>query len=420
MMIKPGQTSTDEEDLPGQHQKGRDEPSKVMNRPPWCFLCTLPLQLPGWWEQTQGDLLCLGLTEWCHRRLRSRSRVAPGWTGLSVADVSGLDAGCQLLGLLRQPLCIAPPPPPTHTMRCAAVSSAARHNPAAQSDKISAGINCYLSQLLVTLSLRGWCAGVWQESSRSIHLPLILLSPSVSECWQTYSHMHAHTHTLDAAPRCAETPSALPAGFRLNGMIITLQLAHVTEPCLSLPCPSPVLKRWHLLTEALVDFMLMPIVGGCLCVALCFVRPSAVRVRMQYVNSRHICSSQLNHSRSPISFVSGWKFNGLNCILSSAESGDTYQRQVLSIFSIASGICLLGVACMALYRRNKWVMPASATLADRAPWLCRKSTLLSWHGAQWNSKCESARRMFQQGIASELCRMHLGPILMEDLFGKWF
>ncbi|XP_015256774.1 PREDICTED: pro-neuregulin-3, membrane-bound isoform-like, partial [Cyprinodon variegatus] len=34
------------------------------------------------------------------------------------------------------------------------------------------------------------------------------------------------------------------------------------------------------------------------------------------------------------------------------ESGDTYQRQVLSIFSIASGICLLGVACMALYRRN--------------------------------------------------------------------
>ncbi|MED6250801.1 hypothetical protein ATANTOWER_010257, partial [Ataeniobius toweri] len=34
-------------------------------------------------------------------------------------------------------------------------------------------------------------------------------------------------------------------------------------------------------------------------------------------------------------------------------SGDTYQRQVLSIFSIASGICLLGVACMALYRRNK-------------------------------------------------------------------
>ncbi|KAM9817534.1 pro-neuregulin-3, membrane-bound isoform [Neosynchiropus ocellatus] len=35
------------------------------------------------------------------------------------------------------------------------------------------------------------------------------------------------------------------------------------------------------------------------------------------------------------------------------ESSDTYQRQVLSIFSIASGICLLGVACMALYHRNK-------------------------------------------------------------------
>ncbi|XP_029702078.1 pro-neuregulin-3, membrane-bound isoform isoform X2 [Takifugu rubripes] len=55
-------------------------------------------------------------------------------------------------------------------------------------------------------------------------------------------------------------------------------------------------------------------------------------------------------------------YHGLRCdqfvpktdaILSDPKSGDTYQRQVLSIFSIASGICLLGVACMALYRRNK-------------------------------------------------------------------
>ncbi|XP_024913105.1 pro-neuregulin-3, membrane-bound isoform isoform X3 [Cynoglossus semilaevis] len=55
-------------------------------------------------------------------------------------------------------------------------------------------------------------------------------------------------------------------------------------------------------------------------------------------------------------------YHGLRCdqfvpksdaISSDPKSGDTYQRQVLSIFSIASGICLLGVACMALYRRNK-------------------------------------------------------------------
>ncbi|KAM6964752.1 uncharacterized protein nrg3b isoform 2-T2 [Tautogolabrus adspersus] len=55
-------------------------------------------------------------------------------------------------------------------------------------------------------------------------------------------------------------------------------------------------------------------------------------------------------------------YHGLRCdqfvpktdaILSDPKSGDTYQRQVLSIFSIALGICLLGVACMALYRRNK-------------------------------------------------------------------
>ncbi|XP_061666858.1 uncharacterized protein nrg3b isoform X2 [Syngnathoides biaculeatus] len=55
-------------------------------------------------------------------------------------------------------------------------------------------------------------------------------------------------------------------------------------------------------------------------------------------------------------------YHGLRCdqfvpktdaILSDPKRADTYQRQVLSIFSIASGMCLLGVACMALYRRNK-------------------------------------------------------------------
>ncbi|XP_077056800.1 pro-neuregulin-3, membrane-bound isoform isoform X2 [Siphateles boraxobius] len=35
------------------------------------------------------------------------------------------------------------------------------------------------------------------------------------------------------------------------------------------------------------------------------------------------------------------------------ESAETYQRQILSIFSIAIGISLLGVACMALYCKNK-------------------------------------------------------------------
>ncbi|XP_030631032.1 pro-neuregulin-3, membrane-bound isoform [Chanos chanos] len=35
------------------------------------------------------------------------------------------------------------------------------------------------------------------------------------------------------------------------------------------------------------------------------------------------------------------------------ESKENYQRQILSIFSIAMGISLLGVACMALYCRNK-------------------------------------------------------------------
>ncbi|XP_035389139.1 pro-neuregulin-3, membrane-bound isoform isoform X2 [Electrophorus electricus] len=55
-------------------------------------------------------------------------------------------------------------------------------------------------------------------------------------------------------------------------------------------------------------------------------------------------------------------YRGLRCdqfvpktdsILSDPKSGETYQRQIMSIFSIAVGISLLGVACMAFYCRNK-------------------------------------------------------------------
>ncbi|KAK0136830.1 Pro-neuregulin-3, membrane-bound isoform [Merluccius polli] len=55
-------------------------------------------------------------------------------------------------------------------------------------------------------------------------------------------------------------------------------------------------------------------------------------------------------------------YHGLRCdqfvpktdaILSDPKSAETYQRQMLSILSISLGICLLAVACMALYRRNK-------------------------------------------------------------------
>ncbi|XP_058649269.1 pro-neuregulin-3, membrane-bound isoform isoform X3 [Onychostoma macrolepis] len=55
-------------------------------------------------------------------------------------------------------------------------------------------------------------------------------------------------------------------------------------------------------------------------------------------------------------------YRGLRCdqfvpktdsILSDPKSAETYQRQILSIFSIAMGISLLGVACMALYCKNK-------------------------------------------------------------------
>lgn len=98
--------------------------------------------------------------------------------------------------------------------------------------------------------------------------------------------------------------------------------------------------------------MLMEIGGGCLTVCLC---PPHASVQL-CVPSEGI--SSITTTASFLLCHTGM-FYRFNVVLSSTESGDTYQRQVLSIFSIASGICLLGVACMALYRRNKWVMPAS-------------------------------------------------------------
>jgi hypothetical protein len=39
----------------------------------------------------------------------------------------------------------------------------------------------------------------------------------------------------------------------------------------------------------------------------------------------------------------------------STESKEVYKRQVLSITCITVGISVLGILCMALYCRNKWV-----------------------------------------------------------------
>lgn len=135
--------------------------------------------------------------------------------------------------------------------------------------------------------------------------------------------------------------------------------------------PVSAISQSHSQTLTLTDssigrFMLMQLVGACLCVALC-VFLHLHFVSALYVNWLCIFFLTAQSQLQLISFVSQKNSGGFNCVLSSAESGDTYQRQVLSIFSIASGICLLGVACMALYHRNKWVMPARTTLVDHAP-----------------------------------------------------
>lgn len=119
---------------------------------------------------------------------------------------------------------------------------------------------------------------------------------------------------------------------------------------------------------------LIRIVGGCLTVCLHPVCASVqlCSFRMCFHSSCSITAT------APVLLCRAKMFCDFDIVLSSSESGDTYQRQVLSIFSIASGICLLGVACMALYRRNKWVMPASTTLVHYAPSCATAVVFIIW------------------------------------------
>ncbi|XP_041819211.1 pro-neuregulin-3, membrane-bound isoform [Chelmon rostratus] len=113
------------------------------------------------------------------------------------------------------------------------------------------------------------------------------------------------------------------------------------------------------------------------------------------------------------------------------ESGDTYQRQVLSIFSIASGICLLGVACMALYHRNKRHREKlqahfsdSRSLRDcsiNASGLMSKSTPRLQYSLQFQKSCSSHGSSVKDGSVAPGTSAAAPPILSRALSkGKRF
>ncbi|XP_069011668.1 LOW QUALITY PROTEIN: pro-neuregulin-3, membrane-bound isoform [Embiotoca jacksoni] len=113
------------------------------------------------------------------------------------------------------------------------------------------------------------------------------------------------------------------------------------------------------------------------------------------------------------------------------ESGETYQRQVLSIFSIASGICLLGVACMALYHRNKKHREKlqahfsdSRSLRDcsvNASGLMSKSTPRLQYSLQFQKSCGSHGSSVKSGNVAAGTSTVAPPILSKALSkGKRF
>ncbi|TMS22324.1 Pro-neuregulin-3, membrane-bound isoform, partial [Larimichthys crocea] len=132
-------------------------------------------------------------------------------------------------------------------------------------------------------------------------------------------------------------------------------------------------------------------------------------------------------------------YHGLRCdqfvpktdaILSDPKSGDTYQRQVLSIFSIASGICLLGVACMALYRRNKRHREKlqahfsdSRSLRDcsvNASGLMSKSTPRLQYSLQLQKSCSSHGSAGKGGSVAPGTSAAAPPLLSRASKGKRF
>lgn len=201
------------------------------------------------------------------------------------------------------------------------------------------------------------------RSSRSIHLLLIpsrRQSLNADPCGAR-ARGRSHAHKLSVAPAVPRVLwRFLPGLSERNDYHTSVSTCHraLPESAMS-PSPAPTLT----LTDSSIGcFMLMQIVGGRLCarlpVGVCVCElpmliHNAIFLQPLLPTSPPLHPTHSITAAAPYLLCHCGISGALNCFLSSAESGDTYQRQVLSIFSIASGICLLGVACMALYRRNK-------------------------------------------------------------------
>lgn len=99
----------------------------------------------------------------------------------------------------------------------------------------------------LSLLLLLMCRGL-TRSSRKHTFAANSLSPSFSECWHTHTHASTCTHTLIVATAVQRVRRCCLLGSsEWNDYHTSVSTCHW-----ALPCPSPMLKRWHLLTAALV------------------------------------------------------------------------------------------------------------------------------------------------------------------------
>lgn len=201
------------------------------------------LQLSRWWQQTQGEIYCFWVTEYNHRRLRSRSGVASRMSHSRIAF-----AGFTFFSSCFPPylmICLDCDKPHTEVILDAA-RSAKQH----------------LSWIpLLSQTDICWDQPQLAPAARDLK-PLLLVR-------RDPTRSHANNHLLlipcrhqssNADPACTLIQSVAPTAEStstpcwvcLNEITITLELAHVTELRFSLSYPSPILKHRRLLTPALV------------------------------------------------------------------------------------------------------------------------------------------------------------------------
>ena len=231
------------------------------------------------------------------------------------------------------------------------------------------------------------------RSSGSAHLLLI-------PCRHQSLKMLTHIQFMHARKTCTGWPLLCRQSIGVACWVLSERNDyHTSVSTCHWALPVSALSLSHAQTLTFTDssigrFMLIQIVGGCVCMWQ-FLSVHLPFVWAQYVDSWSVSFSLINHSpyfvcqRTNSMAWTVFFFSFRREWWHLPEAGAVHLQHCLRDLSSWSG--------MYGSLPPQQVSDASQHHISRVcPRLCRKSTLLSWHGARWNSKCESARGCFSR------------------------